>query len=130
MNYLQSIITLKCPRCRKGNLFTHKWYQLKKVTNMPKKCSVCGQRTELEVGFYYGTGYVSYALSIAITVASFIAWWWLVGIRIYDNRVFYWIGVNATLLLLLQPWMMRVSRVIWLSWFYHKDDEKHQLQQV
>ena len=34
--------------------------------DMNKECPVCGQPTEIEVGFYYGTGYVSYVLSILI----------------------------------------------------------------
>ena len=55
---------------------------------MNKNCPVCGQPTEVEVGFYYGTGYVSYTLSIAITVASLIAWWLSIGMSVNDNRFF------------------------------------------
>jgi hypothetical protein len=110
-------------------MFTHKWYQLNKLTNMPKNCSVCGQRTELEVGFYYGTGYVSYALTVAFTVATFIAWWVLIGVGLDDNRIFWWLGTNALLLFLLQPWFMRTSRVLWLSWFFHKDNDLYQTKQ-
>lgn len=91
---------------------------------MPEKCEVCGQRTEMEVGFYYGTGYVSYALTVAFTVSTFVAWYVLIGMSINDNRVFWWMGLNIVLLLLLQPWFMRTSRIIWLSWFFHRDDEK------
>lgn len=123
--YLKNIFAQKCPRCHQGNMFTHKWYQLKNVAKMPEKCSVCGQRTEIEIGFYYGTGYVSYALTVAISVASFIAWWVLIGISINDNSIFWWLGCNIFLLIILQPWLMRISRVLWLSWFFHKDDELH-----
>jgi hypothetical protein len=75
------------------------------------------------VGFYYGTGYVSYALTIAITVVSFIAWYILIGMSISDNRFFVWLGVNAGLLILLQPWLMRLSRSIWISWFVKYDPD-------
>ncbi len=34
---------------------------------------VCGQSFEIEPGFWYGTGFVSYALSVAVSVATFIA---------------------------------------------------------
>ena len=34
---------------------------------MNKECPVCGQPTEIEVGFYYGTSYVSYALTVALS---------------------------------------------------------------
>jgi hypothetical protein len=84
---------------------------------MPRNCPVCGQPTEIEVGFYYGTGYVSYALTVALSVASFVAWYMLIGMSVDDNRFFYWLGFNAVLLILLQPYLMRLSRTIWLSFF-------------
>ena len=88
---------------------------------MNAECPVCKQSFDLEPGFYYGTSYVSYAFAIAITVASFVTWWILVGISINDNRVFYWIIVNGVLLILLQPLLMRLSRTIWLAFFVKYD---------
>ena len=84
---------------------------------MNEHCPVCNQKSEIEIGFYYGAGYVSYALTVAISVSTFVAWWVLIGLSIDDNRVFYWLGLNALLLLLIQPWLMRLSRTIWLSFF-------------
>ena len=75
LHYLQSTLQNKCPRCRQGDLFvTQQPYRLKDGLKMYEKCTVCGQPTEIEVGFYYGTGYVSYALSIAFIVSTFVAW--------------------------------------------------------
>lgn len=125
IRYIKNILAQKCPRCHKGKMFTHKWYQLKNVNSMPKNCSVCGQRTELETGFYFGTGYVSYALTVAFSVATFIAWWVLLGISWKDSSVYHWLITNSVLLVFLQPWLMRISRVLWLSWFFHRDDEYH-----
>lgn len=88
---------------------------------MNKECPVCGQPTEIEVGFYYGTSYVSYALTVAISVASLIAWWVIIGLSTQDNRFFYWLGFNAVFLILLQPWLMRLSRSFWISWFVKYD---------
>ena len=90
---------------------------------MHDHCSVCGQPMEIEPSFYYGTGYVSYALSVAVTVASFIAWWVIIGLSLHDNRFFWWIGFNAVLLVLLQPYLMRLSRTVWLSFFVRYDKE-------
>lgn len=84
-------------------------------------CPVCGQATELEVGFYYGTSYVSYAMTIALSVASLIAWYVIIGMSTSDNRFFYWLIFNAVFLVLLQPWLMRLSRSIWISWFVKHD---------
>ena len=121
---------MKCPRCQTGQLFTHKWYQLKHVVDMPKECSVCKQRTELELGFYTGTGYVSYALTVGISVISIFVWWKTIGLSAKDNRIFWWLGLNGLTLVLLQPWLMRISRAIWLSWFFHKDDKFHEKDSI
>lgn len=90
---------------------------------MNPTCPVCGQPTEIEVGFYYGTAYVSYALTVAFSVATFIAWWVLIGFSLDDNRVFWWLGLNALLMILLQPAFMRLSRSIWISWFVKYDPD-------
>ena len=84
---------------------------------MNTSCLFCGQSVEVEPGFYYGTGYVSYALAVAISMTSFVAWYVLAGMSVKDNRFFIWIASNAVLLILLQPWLMRLSRSIWISWF-------------
>ena len=97
---------------------------------MPVQCSVCGQPTEIEVGFYYGTGYVSYALTVALSVSTLVAWWVLIGFGLEDNRFLYWLISNAVLLLLLQPFLMRLSRSIWISWFvsYDPDWREHEAE--
>lgn len=117
MNYIAALLKNKCPRCREGDLFcTHTAYK-KGFMKMNDKCPVCSQKSEIEIGFYYGAGYVSYALTVAISVSTFIAWWVLIGLSVDDNRVFYWLGFNALLLIILQPWLMRLSRTTWLSFF-------------
>jgi hypothetical protein len=121
-NFLWSILTSRCPRCRRGHMFknSNPW-NLKKVFDMPTHCEECGQQFELEVGFWYGTGYVSYALSVALSVASFVAWYVLIGMSTKDNRFFWWLGINIGLLIFLQPWLMRISRVIYLYFFVRYD---------
>ncbi len=92
---------------------------------MNDECPVCKQQFDMEVGFWYGTAYVSYALTVAFSVATFVAWLVLIGMSIEDTRVFWWLGTNAVLLILMQPWIMRLSRTIWLYFFvkYDKDYE-------
>jgi hypothetical protein len=126
-NYFMSLLGNKCARCRRGKLFVNPLgLSLGRNMEMPKNCPVCGQPTELEVGFYYGTGYVSYALTVAISVASFIAFWVLYGVSIDDNSLFIWLGLNIALLILLMPWLMRLSRTLWLSFFVKYDPNWHQ----
>jgi hypothetical protein len=117
-NYLFAVLQNKCPRCRVGKLYKQpNAYNLGKVLEMNAHCPVCNQKTELETGFYFGTGYVSYALSVAILVVCFVAWYVLIGFSFKDNRVFWCLGTSITVLVLLQPFLMRLSRSIWLSWF-------------
>ena len=90
---------------------------------MHSECPVCKQQLNIEVGFYYGSSYISYASTIALSVATFIAWWLLIGISVDDNRVLYWLLFNGVFLLLLQPYLMRLGRTGWLAFFvrYEKD---------
>jgi uncharacterized protein (DUF983 family) len=122
-NYLRTIFNQKCPHCRQGELFKVKNpYRLKTLFDMHDKCPVCGQRTEIEPGFYYGTSYVSYALTVAFSASTFVAWWVLIGLSTKDNRIFWWLSINGAFMILLQPYFMRLSRVIWLSFFVKYDD--------
>jgi uncharacterized protein (DUF983 family) len=117
-NYFSTIFNQRCPHCRQGELFKVKNpYRLKTLFDMYDNCPVCGQRTEIEPGFYYGTSYVSYALTVAFSASTFVAWWVLIGLSTKDNRIFWWLGINGTLMVLLQPYFMRLSRAIWLSFF-------------
>jgi uncharacterized protein (DUF983 family) len=128
-SYLLSVLGNKCPRCREGELFeSHNPYALKhhRFMKMHEKCPVCGQPTDLEVGFYYGTSYVSYALTVAFSIVSFLLWWVLIGFSLDDDRIFWWLGVNAGLLIILQPLFMRWSRTLWLSWFVKYDPDWHE----
>ncbi len=116
------IFACKCPRCRQGDMFVNSnpW-KLKTTMRMHQECPVCGQPFNIEVGFYYGSSYVSYAFSVALSVATFIAWWVLIGFSTEDNRFFFWMGFNIFLLIALQPYLMRVSRTGWLAFFVHYD---------
>ncbi len=117
-----NLLKCKCPRCRKGDMFEDRnpWH-LKNTMKMNKECPVCGQPLNIEVGFYYGSSYVSYALTTAFSVASFIVWWLLIGFSLEDNRIYYWLATNAVLLIALQPYFMRVARTGWLAFFVHYD---------
>jgi phage FluMu protein Com len=115
---LPSLLKMKCPNCRTGNMYINKHiFPLKELLVMPERCTVCNQKMELETGFYYGTGYVSYGLSVGLTfmLAALFAITW--HFRIDDNSIFIFLGADILLLVALQPWLMRLSRVIYLYLF-------------
>ncbi len=116
--YWSAVFFNKCPRCREGDIYVEKNpYKLRTVVKMYSQFTSCGQPTELETGFYYGTGYVSYVISLLVCVISFLLWWLVVGFSLEDSRFFWWLGCNSFLLILMQPYLMRLSRTLWLSWF-------------
>jgi len=116
------LFACKCPRCRKGDMFQNKnpW-NLKMTMKMNKECPVCGQPFDIEVGFYFGSSYVSYAFTVAFSVVTFAAWWAVIGFSLYDNRIFFWLVLNAFLMIALQPYFMRLGRTGWLAFFVHYD---------
>lgn len=122
---LWSVVNNKCPRCRQGNLFTHSnAYNLKHNLDMPEQCPVCGQKYELQTGFYFGTGYVGYALTVFISAVTLVLWWFTIGMSVSDNSVMWWLGVNAAIVLLLQPILQRLSRSIWIAFFVRYEPDQ------
>jgi len=121
---LWSVFTNRCPHCREGKLFTYRNpYDLKHTMDMPEHCPVCGQAYELQVGFYYGTGYVSYFLAVFIIMLSFGLWFITIGFGLHDNRLFWWLGCISVLLVVLQPVLQRWCRSIWIAFFVHYNKE-------
>jgi uncharacterized protein (DUF983 family) len=118
-----SLFRCKCPRCRQGDMFQNKNSYSKGFMKMNDTCSVCGQYFDIEVGFYYGSSYISYALTVGLSIFTFITWWILIGISYSDNRVILWLFLNAVLILALQPLLMRLSRTGWLAFFVPYDPE-------
>ena len=99
-------------------MFTTKGiFPLSRLLEMPDRCEVCGQKMELEVGFYYGTGYVSYALTVGLLGICFVAYWLIFGLSYLDNSIFIALGVSVFIALIMQPWLMRISRVLYLNMF-------------
>ena len=84
-------------------------YDLKNFMKMNDHCPVCGQPLDMEPGFYYGTNMISYALAILLSMLTFFLWWGFIGFSLSDKRFFWWIGLNALLLVLLQPPLMRLT---------------------
>lgn len=119
-NRLYSIFNGKCPVCHEGKVFSHKQvFHPLKFDKMEEKCSECGHKYEIETGFFYGAMYVSYALTVAISVAVFVSTY-----LIYSDTV-YWVYILLILgaLIGLAPVTFRVGRLIWMNFFHgHKPD--------
>lgn len=123
---LYSTLHMKCPRCQEGDIFMYKGtYKLKTMGEMHHYCPKCGLNYRPEPGFYYGAGYVSYALSAGISIAVFTALYPFLKWSHYE----IYIGVISLLVLGTAPLLFRWSRVIWLNIFNRYDAhaiEKHE----
>ncbi|MEX1190358.1 MAG: DUF983 domain-containing protein [Brumimicrobium sp.] len=119
-NKLYSIFKGKCPICHEGKVFTHKnVFHPSKFDKMEERCNACGHKYEIETGFFYGAMYVAYALTVAISVATFVLTY-----LIYNDTP-YWVYIINILLVLivLAPVTFRAGRLIWMNMFSRYNPE-------
>ncbi len=108
-----AIINAKCPQCRTGDMFKHKWWKVSKFTQFYQNCTVCNLRFEREPGFFYGAMFVSYAMIVAM-----VATVWVILYFIFRNPAFkIYITVIIVLNIVLLPLFFRYSRVLYLHAF-------------
>lgn len=118
---IENILKSKCPKCHTGRLFKDKNpYNLKMMFEMNDCCSNCGQSFAPEPRFYEGAMYVSYAFSVAIVVANFVAF----NVLTDDVPLIPLIVSTILLAFGLSPVSFRLSRTIWIHLFYSFDPNK------
>jgi len=86
---------------------------------MHEKCSHCGEIFNKEVGFYYGAMYVSYGVNIALGVGLFI-----LMVLLFNTGLLTYLFSFLGLVIILFPWVMRVSRLIYINIFVKYDASK------
>ena len=118
-SWLHIVGMLKCPRCKKGDMFTTPTFSFRKPFEMHKNCPHCNQRFELEVGFYYGAMFVSYIITAFSMFGLFGIMKFGIGLDVIPA-----FAVSMGIILFLYVWVFRVSRTVWLS-FFVKSDEKY-----
>lgn len=115
-----SILNNKCPGCQKGNFFeTNNPYDLKKFARMNSKCSVCQEDFKRETGFYFGSAYVSYGLTVGFGIGLYL----LLCTWLKVETLPFLITFSA-LLILLMPLFYRYSRIIWIHLFVKSKIQK------
>ena len=120
---LYSIFTNTCPKCQTGQFFkTNNPYNLKKFDKVHDACAYCKESFTREPGFYIGSMYVSYALSVALMVTVFIGF-----VIILDYDMNYVLGGLLISYIILIPVMFRLARLIWINIFVKYDPDKAKL---
>jgi len=115
---IYSIFKNKCPKCNEGDFFEdNNPLHLKKVLTTNENCSQCGFKYVIEPSFFYGAMYVSYGLTVGISILTFILLYYL-GL----NLVQVFIGIIAALIL-FTPFTLRLSRLIYINMFVKYDPD-------
>lgn len=78
---------------------------------MEEHCKVCNQKIKVEHN--YGQG-MNFVFIFVIFILTLCVYWPVFGISYKDNSVFFYLGAASVLSLVLQPWLMRFSRVLFL----------------
>ncbi len=111
---IYSILTGTCPVCQEESMYIeNNPYKINKVLKMHERCSNCNTKYKIEPSFFYGAMYVSYAVGVAFSVATFIIAYVLLKATILGS----FFAIVATLIVLM-PVIMRLSRNIWINLFF------------
>jgi Uncharacterized protein conserved in bacteria len=109
---VSALLSGKCPRCRRGDIFAYPATSLTRFNKMNEKCPNCELRFQPEPGFYQGAMYIGYAFTVAVMV--------IVGLTLYflgDPSEWVYIGTVIAIMILLVPWNYRYSRIVYLYAF-------------
>ncbi len=113
MSQLTDIFSEKCPKCGVGHVFAKKGNPLLfRIPKMNELCSECGHKFEREPGYFFGSMYVSYALTIAEMVGVFI-----IARFIFDLSYVNIVITIAIISFLLGAYNFRLSRMLWIYMF-------------
>ncbi len=110
---LFSIANGKCPKCHEGDFFTNRFtFHPKKIIKIHDNCPKCDLKYMLEPSFFYGAMYVNYGISVALFVGIFIITKMMLDFTILNSFISI-----IVVSLLLSPFTLRLSRIIWINMF-------------
>lgn len=109
---LYSVWHNKCPRCQEGDFFVKPaGFRFKDNLKTHENCSNCGLKYMIEPSFFYGAMYVSYAITVAMAVAVFVI------CQLFDLSLVTSLISILVVLILANPFVMRVSRLLYINMF-------------
>ena len=110
---IYSILRGKCPSCHEGNFFKYTFtMNIFKVNKIKKTCSQCDLKYMIEPAFYFGALYVSYGITVAICIVTFITSKIIFDVALLSSFVTVFI-----VLILFMPVNLRLSRILWINMF-------------
>lgn len=117
---LYSMFTGKCPVCHTGSMYENpNAYNFRETLKMNDRCPHCDTKFKIEPSFFYGAMYVSYPVGITFAGIAFV-----LAFFVFDlGRLNSFIIISIIMLLLL-PVILRLSRNIWINFFFKFDKDK------
>ncbi|MCL8006792.1 DUF983 domain-containing protein [Gelidibacter japonicus] len=115
---LYSILTGKCPKCHEESMYVNpNPFVLMDILKIRERCSNCNTKYRMEPSFFFGAMYVSYGVGVAFSVAAFVISYLILGLSLTTS----FIAIIVTLVVFM-PFIMRVSRNIWINLFMNYDE--------
>src|ERR1035438_10190175 len=109
---LPAMLTMKCPSCRKSTVFINKsMFPLGKCLALKDECEVCGEKLKSERN---NGGGINYDPTLMLFFLHLLWYWPIFGLTYKDYSVFYYLGASTSVVVLAQPYLMRLSRMIYL----------------
>ncbi len=100
-----------CPACKKGLIF-------ETLLKMNLLCSECGYAFQKGSGYFVMSWFLNYILSGFVVMPVFL----ILVLKGFSSFIF--IGIPLLLLILIQPFMIRFSRLIWIQLDYKVSSAK------
>ena len=117
---LYSISNAKCPRCHEGEFFEHKFtYNPSKITKLHDNCPKCNLKYMMEPSFFYGAMYVNYGITVSLSIATFV-----ISTLLLNLTLLQCFAAITFILLVLAPFNMRLSRIIWINMFVSYNENR------
>ena len=113
---LYSIIFNLCPKCHEGRFWkTNNPFKniLLKNSESSISCKKCLIKYELEIGFWYGAMYISYAIGVALMLFL----WGVLSFFFPLMDVLLLISLVVIGILIFSPINYHLSRLIWVNIF-------------
>ena len=114
-NTIWCVLNAKCPTCGKGEIFLNKKvFPLRNMLKTVDYCNNCGQK--INTGNDSAPG-MNYALSVVVYILGFFLYACIWNITYKDNSFIYSFIFSTLIVILAQPWLMRLSKVIYIYIF-------------
>jgi len=109
----RSVVTLKCPACRKEAMFRKKGlFVYINPLDMYEHCSHCGQKYEIEPGFWIGALWTSYPIVVLIETPFIFT-----AVASQTVSIWYTFAAMVLAFCIFYPVMLRLGRSIWAHVF-------------